>query len=432
MLERNLKVEIEPFLKNAEELWIAVALIKDSAFEFVQNTIPEYCKQHFLIGIDLPTPPSVLRAMQLKQEKSLFESAIYQSEYNFHPKVYLIKEGDTYTAFIGSSNLTPGGLDHNIEFNYRITDHEDCLSILNWFRDLNNDAYPLTEENIKSYETLFESVVEDEKRLKNKRKSVTLKKPISKTHPLDSIDFSDRYFQKEHHLAFRRELWFTDKDDAIEERETARKRCIELHHTIFSSFNDYGLQTLESNPMPDHLISMIRQIDPMTPRKINAMWLSYGKNEEEIKEYKRIVGPDQKAKQTFIHHARLQIRIDVENIGIWLLFAKENKGGLFDRDFFKTKMEDRLFRDKFFQMLKLLPKEYFISVGGESEFCNEFNSSEELHDFCKKDNIQQYFIIGRDYEITDEEMSEENLPIETLKVFQLLFPYYTIMKHKII
>ena len=90
--------------------------------------------------------------------------------------------------------------------------------------------------------------------------------------------------------------------------------------------------------MSEHLISMIRQIDPTKPRAINAMWLSYGKSGDEIKQYQKEVGADQKAKQTFIHHARLQLRIDIKSIGIWLLFAKENEGGLFDREYFKEQV----------------------------------------------------------------------------------------------
>lgn len=432
MKVNKLKIELENLLKDAEELWFAVALVKDTAFEFIQNTVDENCIQHHLIGIDLPTPPSVLRTLQSNQKNRIFECAIYNSSFNFHPKVYLIKLNDEYNAFIGSSNLTCGGLENNIELNYKISDQSDCLDILNWFNSLFNDGYPLTDENIEKYESQFESVKDLQEQLKRKRKSIVLKKPNVIINPLDAIDFTDRYFKKEHHWAFRKELWYTDSEEAIDERELARIRCIELHDTVFPRFNNYGIEILESNPMPDHLISMIRQIDPTKPRAINAMWLSYGKNLNEIKQYQKLVGRDQKAKQTFIHHSRLQIRMDVHNVGIYLLFAKENEGGLFDRNFFKGRMRDRTFRDKFYIMIKSLPNEYFISVGGIKQPCNNFNSPVELHDFTKKDNNEMYFIIGRDYEIEDNEMSETNLPIEVLKVFKLLFPFYELMRHRII
>lgn len=429
MIVTNLKSDFEELLVTADEIWFAVALIKDSTYDYVQETINKDCKQNFLVGIDLPTNPKVLRNLHSKLKKGLFEVAIYKTESNFHPKVYLFKENDSFTAFIGSSNLTDGGLEDNVELNYKITNQEDCLSILDWFNTLCKESFPLTEENILAYKEQFNSLEEIEKELKKKRKSFKLKRPVAITNALDDIDFTDRYFKKEHHLAFRKELWTNDSKEAIDERELAKIKCEELHKSIFTRFKDYDIQILEPNPMSDHLISMIRQIDPTKPRAINAMWLSYGKSGDEIKQYQKEVGADQKAKHTFIHHARLQLKIDFNNIGLYLLFAKENEGGIFDRDFFKTSMRNKEYRNNFYQMLNSLPNEYFISVGGNKEFCHNFSSAEDLHDFCKKDDIQKYFIIGRDYQITDDEMSEVNLPNEILKVFKLLFPFYEMMKH---
>ncbi len=429
MIVTNLKSDFEELLVTANEIWFAVALVKESTYDFIQNTINKDCKQNYLVGIDLPTNPKVLWNMQSQLKNDLFEAAIYKTEYNFHPKVYLIKSNDSFTAFIGSSNLTDGGLEDNVELNYKITSQEDCLSILDWFNTLYKESFPLTDENILAYEEQFNSLEEIEKELKKKRKSFKLKKPVSTTNPLDAIDFSDRYFKKEHHLAFRKELWCDNSKEAIDERLSAKIKCEELHQSIFPRFKEYGIQSLEPNPDSNHLISMIWQIDPAKPRPINAMWLSYGKSGDEIKQYQKEVGADQKAKHTFIHHARLQLKIDFKNIGLYLLFAKENEGGIFDRDFFKNSMRDREYRDSFYNQVKSLPNDYFISVGGNKEFCNKFSSSVELHNFCKKDDIQKYFIIGRDYEINDNEMSEINLPTETLEVFKLLFPFYQTMKH---
>lgn len=432
MISDSLKKDIAVYLSAADELWFALALIKDNAFEHIKSLVKENCKQHYLVGIDLPTTPTVLKTIQSTLEPGLVECKIYKNQFNYHPKVYLFKSNGLFTAFIGSSNLTDGGLEKNVELNYKVTNQNDCLSILTWFNDLYKEGFPLTEENIHEYQEQVQAIHEPEEKLKQRRKAIKLRKPPSNQNPLDYIDFSDRFFKKEHHLAFRKELWYSDSEEAIAERELTKEKCIELHKTIFHQFKDYGIQILEPNPMPDHLISMIRQIDPTKPRAIDAMWLSYGKNGNEIKKYQKEVGPDQKAKQTFIHHARLQIRIDIENIGIWLLFAKENEGGIFDRAFFKERMRDTGYRDKLFQMLKSLPEEYFISVGGKRLLCSKFSSSADLHDFCKNDNLQQYFIIGKDYKISDSQMLEINLPSETLEVFKLLFPFYETMRHRIL
>ena len=170
MIISNLNSEFVPLLKHAEEFWLAVALVKDKTFEHIQNTLNRDCIQHHLVGIDLPTPPSVLRTMQSKVKKGLFECAIYKSDFNFHPKVYLIKSNDEYLAFVGSANLTDGGFVNNVELTYKISNQADCLEILNWFNSLFEDGYPLTDENIDEYESQLESIKETEKELKRKRK----------------------------------------------------------------------------------------------------------------------------------------------------------------------------------------------------------------------------------------------------------------------
>ncbi len=256
MIITNLKSDFEKLLVTANEIWFAVALIKDSTYDYVQEKINKDCKQNYLVGIDLPTNPKVLRSMQSHLKSEYFEAAIYKTKSNFHPKVYLFNINNNYNAFVGSANLTDGGLEDNIELNYKITNQEDCLSILNWFNALYKESYPLTEENILTYEEQFNSLEEIEKELKKKRKSFKLKKPVSITNPLDSIDFSDRYFKKEHHLAFRRDLWTNESKEAIDERVSAKIKCEELHKIIFHRFKDYGIQILEPNPMSDHLISM--------------------------------------------------------------------------------------------------------------------------------------------------------------------------------
>jgi hypothetical protein len=272
--------------------------------------------------------------------------------------------------------------------------------------------------------------------LKAQRQPIRLTKPGVVTSILDKIDFSDRFFKKEHHWPFRKEAWYKDdkwtKDDReyVEERKISRKRFEQLDKLIYRQFHLHGLQTLKPNPAPEHLISTIHQIDPSKPRALDAMWLSYGKSEKEISQYQKMVSEEQKPKQTFIHHARLQIRIELEHIGIWLLFAKENEGGIFDRDYFKRRMEEPVYRDWFYSELKKLPAEYFISVGGDKRDCYTFPSADKLHEFCLSDNLSEYFIIGRNYKIADPEMSEANLPIETVRVFKLLFPFYEKMKHQ--
>lgn len=439
MIVSNLKSGFDELLTNANEIWFAVALIKNETYDYIQESINENCKQHYLVGIDLPTNPIVLHKMQAKLERHIFEASIYKTDNNYHPKVYLFKVDDNYIAFVGSSNLTDGGLEDNIELNYKITNQNDCSSILDWFNTLYSDAYPLTDENIIEYEAQFNSITDLESQLKKRRKFIKLKRPnkiADNSNPLELIDFSDRYFKKEHHMAFRKELWSDSSRSANNERIEVQDKFLELNDIIFPKFTKYGIDALEHNTK-NHIVSMYQHIVGATSQELGAMWLSYGKSQDEIKRYKDIFQKvpnkkvsDEDDKMSFINHARLQIRIDLESIAIWLLFGKNNGGSLFDRDTFRKNMKLLKFRNDFYSRIKLLPTDYFIYLNKTKKFCKEFNSSDELNDFCKKDNSQEYFYIGKNYQIEDDEMSENNLPEETLKVFKLLFPLYDMMIDK--
>lgn len=441
MIVSNLKIGFEEFLHVADEIWFAVALIKDETYDYIQESIKKNCKQHYLVGIDLPTNPIVLRKMKEKLKKDFFDSAIYKTDNNYHPKVYLFRVKDSYIAFVGSSNLTDGGLEDNVELNYKITNQEECLSILKWFNELNKDTYPLTDENISEYEDQFSLIKEIESQLKKRKRLIKFKKSsnnINELAPLDSIDFSDRYFKKEHHLAFRRELWTDSSRSANNERIEVQDRFLELNNAIFPKFRAYGIDKLDHNTK-NHIVSMYHHIEGATSQNLGAMWLSYGKTKAEIKKYKDLFpkvpnkknGNDEDDKMSFINHARLQIRIDLNSIGIWLLFGKNNDGSSFDRKDFFDKMVSNSYKEEFFDKVTSLPKEYWIRVNDIKRDCDSFETLADLYVFCKMDNSKKYFIIGRDYKITDSEMSEENLPTETLNVFKLLFPLYEMMRHKL-
>ena len=105
----NIKSTLEIEFKNASSVWIASAMITYKGWEFIQHSISQHTTQHYLIGIDLSTEPKVFESII---SDSQINARIYETQYTFHPKVYLIKNNEgIYTAFIGSSNTTIWGLD---------------------------------------------------------------------------------------------------------------------------------------------------------------------------------------------------------------------------------------------------------------------------------------------------------------------------------
>jgi len=163
MIQQKLKLstEFNLILKDCEEIWIAVAMVSDSGYKYIQDHISKTAKQNFLVGIGLPTSPMVLRQLKEKDGNGLYESKIHhKSNELFHPKVYIIKSNGKLTAFVGSGNCTDGGFDKNLELSVKTDDQDFCNTLLKWFNALFKHSEKITDDFLQSYQILFDSRVE--------------------------------------------------------------------------------------------------------------------------------------------------------------------------------------------------------------------------------------------------------------------------------
>ena len=430
----NFKEELTFCLKGVKELWVAVALANDRGFDTLQGLLSDDVIQYYILGTDLPTSFSVLEQLNKRLKPGKLEAVLNRSKTgDFHPKVYFFRY-DTHDALIiGSANLTNGALTKNTEAGVWSDEINLCDETLSWLKDLLAKSYPLSEENLESYRNWLEiqpssGAPKPGPLLRHERKTNSDSK-------FDLINFSDRFFKKEHHLAFKEAAWHDDSPEANRARKKVLDRFTELHEQIFPDFNKYQLHGLFPN-VKQHLVSMAYHYPDRKEQALNAMWLSYGKSEKEIAAYHRLFPSagkygknEEDDLQSFINHARLQIRIELYSIGIWILFAKNNGGGLFDRDTFREQMKSPDYRSQIYTLMKKLPAPYWIKVNGEQKFIADIASANELHAFCKQDNKRHYFTIGRDYAIESSAVSETNLPNETFKEFQRLYPLYKKMRH---
>lgn len=154
---QQLGPELKKALKGAEEVWIAVAMISNNGLEFLSESAKK-CRLNIITGIDLPTPPEVLE--QLFKNESIsdkWEIKLFDLKF-YHPKFYLIKyPNGKYSAFVGSSNLTMGGLKNHIEISVQITDQKACKKLLEIFQEFKSDknSIKLTEEWLDKYHESF-------------------------------------------------------------------------------------------------------------------------------------------------------------------------------------------------------------------------------------------------------------------------------------
>ena len=437
MISTRLINDLEPYLQDAEEVWVAVALMKDGGLDELIRLIKGGAKLHFLVGIDLPTSATALRSLQKMQSTDVLAGIIQDTE-TFHPKLYIIKTSKVLVSFVGSANLTFGGLINNTELSLKTLDPETNYNLIAWFRQKFTESFPLTDSNIAQCEARAKKIKEIEDQKKSETPKIKLTKSQAARGPLDGIDFTTRFFKKEHHLAFRGELWEKRTTAAEKERSKAHKRFLELHRIIYPQFANYGLKHLFHHNYEDNIVSHYYHIDGFTSKQLDSMWLSYGKSDSAISQYQLKYEPglgatrkeNDRSTQTFSHHARLQIRIELTKVCLWLFFGKKN-GSAVDRQNFRDKMRTASFRNEFFELVSDLPEGYYISLfRGNHESPRKFNDADDLHHYCKREKIENHFYIGKDYQIIDPEISDVNLPITTLTEFKRLYPLYNLMRDK--
>lgn len=172
-------------LNQADEIWVAVALITKEGLKLILDNTPKDCRQSYLIGIDLPTDPKALKWLHDLGLTKDFSVQLFSQKEFYHPKVYLTRQKDKYVTFLGSANCTLGGLVGNIEISVRLDDQQTCRDILTWFNKLQKVAKPLTPTFITKYTSdyqvrqerkrLDETTASKEKRVLNEEFEATLK-----------------------------------------------------------------------------------------------------------------------------------------------------------------------------------------------------------------------------------------------------------------
>jgi HKD family nuclease len=139
---------IKRLLKQADEVIICAAFLKNSGLREIKESLPEKCTCY--IGTDyFLTEPAALRQL-LDSGVKLFLTK--QVRGAFHPKVYYMQNARQVDVVTGSANITGGGLETNLECSVLVT------AIVGSTLDKNFRAvfthYERQSEQILSYEQL--------------------------------------------------------------------------------------------------------------------------------------------------------------------------------------------------------------------------------------------------------------------------------------
>jgi superfamily II DNA or RNA helicase/HKD family nuclease len=139
----------EPFLQDlkaqlaaATSVDIAVAFVMKSGMDLLRASIAEAldrgARVRLLTGdyLDATDPVALMQLLDLRSNSESLSLRVFQTTQasglpqellsSFHPKAYIFSgEGDSGTAFVGSSNLSKAALQQGVEWNYRVVKSRD-------------------------------------------------------------------------------------------------------------------------------------------------------------------------------------------------------------------------------------------------------------------------------------------------------------------
>lgn len=421
----HLETSLLQNLSNAEEVFIAVALMKSYGLNAIEEAMPENCSRKYLVGIHLPTPPDILRKILKLQENNPGKvfAKVHNSEQNYHPKVYIIKKKDgELIAFIGSANATYGGFNKNVEMNVAITNQVDCTNLQIWFDNIFRAGSFYNEDYISRYEIAYK---------RNRSLAATQASNIDQLNTATSVNAnnlivsSGQFFRQSDFDAFALPTQLDTSGAAVDRRAVVKERLIELSNRIHNSFPDHGILNLHrparrNNYTSQHFHSRGNDNIPK-----QALWLNYGKSPNELSAYTG------NFHNKFVNHQRIQVILlnnaNTSYIGIWLYIAK-HRSSYFDRKKLKDSLKQSDFVKLLYEYVLDLGGAYWIALNDDELWISEISSPVQLVDFLQQDDFTQEFIIGRNYNPNDSAISDENIAETALSEFAKLYKIYDLIK----
>jgi HKD family nuclease len=165
-------------LKGAMGIDVLVAYAKQSGFDALRKFLESgpAIDSRLLIGLGFGrTDPSVLRDLLALTKDSKLKIRVFLggnlTPEQFHPKLYVVNKGSTITIIVGSSNLTSGGLENNVEANFSVSDKREsdiARQISSFVNTIWNDpnSVPLTKDIVDDYQKAVEITRNEQDKIK--------------------------------------------------------------------------------------------------------------------------------------------------------------------------------------------------------------------------------------------------------------------------
>jgi len=419
----KLKTEFDKLVCKADKICICVAMMTDFGLGAFENR-DEDCHFEVLVGYDLPTQPSALQ--KLLNEK--IDTKVYDVKNQFfHPKLYFFRINEDWTAFLGSGNCTKGGLESNIELSLKIEDPEVVQELLDWYETYYKLGTRLNQAWLDEYSLLYAKRKEKEQELKILTEQFKKSTGVSKgKKQLADYDFSNQFFTFEHYDAFTPPKPILDEPAPIGERMEVVKKLEQLHELIYPKIIKRGWN-IHPHHQSQHLTSSF-QHNQFAANSLDAIWLHYGRSEDELEQYKEIYGEN----MTSLYHMRLEVLILNSHVWVELRVGK-NDGSYPDRQHIREQLKtNATFVKEYFNLLQKLDQSFTVTIANEEVPIGEFKDADELKEFTLLDNPKlYYFRMGRKYRPDDNAISNDNIINTVMADFEKLYPVYQLFKHTI-
>ncbi len=160
-MQRLPKDEVHLSLRLSQE---DIGIDNSGVIRYKKQIAQEFCEQ-LTWGAPTNQDEAGLRRLsrQIKSQKVIVKLFL---RYPLHAKLYLIHRNDINNptiGFLGSSNLTLSGLQHQGELNIDVLDHDACQKLQKWFNDRWDDRWciDISQELVEIIDNIRLFVPED-------------------------------------------------------------------------------------------------------------------------------------------------------------------------------------------------------------------------------------------------------------------------------
>ena len=156
----NFYNEIKNSIKNAKKIDIIVSFLMESGAKLIFDDLKNSnAKIRILTSnyLNITQPPALYLLKNLGDKVDL---RFYDNPHNsFHPKAYIFHNDETSEIYVGSSNLSRGGLTTSIEWNYHFTKSENEKDFNYFYEEFENlftnHSIKITDEILKQYSSAW-------------------------------------------------------------------------------------------------------------------------------------------------------------------------------------------------------------------------------------------------------------------------------------